>query len=62
MGDSTKGLTNSRRRFEKASYTPVKTPPRDNGERGDVLARAALVRSLAVTPSELARIIHEAGK
>jgi hypothetical protein len=60
MGNSNKGLTNSRCRFDKASYTPVKTRQRDDGERGDVLARAVLVRSLMVTPSELVVLQKEA--
>jgi hypothetical protein len=53
MARSTIGLTNSRRRFEKATYTPVKTREREEGEPADVLARAALVRGLQTTPSEL---------
>lgn len=53
MGVSNKGLTNSRRRFEKATYTPVKTRERAPGEIVDVLAKSALVRSLQATPSEL---------
>ena len=61
MGTSTIGLTNSRRRFEKATYTPVKTRERDEGEAGDVLVRAALVRSLQTTPSELAALQEGAG-
>jgi hypothetical protein len=61
MGTSTIGLTNSRRRFEKATYTPVKTRERNDGEAGDVLARAALVRSLQATPSELAALRESAG-
>jgi hypothetical protein len=61
MGDTTKGLTNSRRRFEKASYTPVKTRQRDESETGDVMARAALVRGLGTTPSELVMLRTAAG-
>ena len=56
MSDPVKDLTNSRRRFDKVSYTPVKTRQLDQGEIGDALGRAALVRALAVTPSELAAL------
>jgi hypothetical protein len=49
-------VTNSRRRFEKASYTPVKTRGRDDDEVGDVLMKSALVRALGTTPAELAKL------
>jgi hypothetical protein len=48
---------NSRRRFEKATYTPLRTRgPDDPPREGDAFGRAALVRSLEVTPTELSAI------
>src|SRR5262245_49802369 len=49
-------LMNSRRRFEKASYTPVKTRGRADDEVGDVLMKSALVRALGTTPTELVKL------
>jgi hypothetical protein len=49
-------LTNSRRRFEKVTYTPVKTRTPDSPDEGDALGLAAMVRALQITPSELTRL------
>ena len=48
-------LTNSRRRFDRLTYTPLIIPPDDQhgDETGDALGVAALVRSLEVTDTEL---------
>ena len=53
---NTNELKNSRRRFEKASYTPDRTRGRDDDELGDVLMKSALVRSLGITPVELSKL------
>jgi hypothetical protein len=52
MADSNE-LVNSRRRFDKATYTPLVTRQPDEGEATDVVGRAVLVRSLELTPDEL---------
>lgn len=49
-------LKNSRRRFEKSTYTPLKTRQPGEEEPADALGRAALVRALQLTPAELDRL------
>jgi hypothetical protein len=53
MSDAPNELGNSRRRFEKATYTPIKTLGPEDPNRGDALVRAALVRTLELMPEEL---------
>lgn len=55
------GLTNSRRRFDKVTYTPVQTlvPGQADPAMG-ALNLAALIRTLDVTPSELQALSADA--
>lgn len=46
-------LINSRRWFDKATYTPLVTRQPDDSEVTDVLGRAILVRSLELKPGEV---------
>ncbi len=54
-------LTNSRRRFDRLSYTPVVLPPADAAQPGDALGLAAMVRSLEITTDELDSLEHQGG-
>ncbi len=59
MNNTSDGFANSRRRFDKVTYTPVKTQRSGESRTGDALARAALVRALEAKPQELDRLAEK---
>jgi hypothetical protein len=50
------GLINSRRRFDRLSYSPLLLPTDEKTEPGDALGLATMVRSLELTSTELDRL------
>jgi len=48
-------LINSRRRYSKSTFTPVRLPPSVDGP-SDLVGLAGLVRSLDITPEEVSRM------
>ena len=50
------GLINSRRRFDRLSYSPLLLPTDEKAEPGDALGLATMVRSLELTSVELDRL------
>jgi hypothetical protein len=65
MSDQTLGLTNSRRRYEKRTYTPLVVEMPGEGEATNALGLSALVRSLMISDDEFTalrrRLISDAG-
>lgn len=53
-------LTNSRRRFDRLSYSPLVLPTDENTEPGDALGLASLVRALELTSTELDQLSQHA--
>src|SRR5437660_463292 len=49
-------LTNSKRRHEKRTYTPLINADPANGDNSDALGLAAMVRSLMVSTDELTQL------
>ena len=56
MSDSSIPLTNSRRRFEKRTYTPLILQPPNDSAPTNALGLAAQVRALTISDSEYTQL------
>ena len=61
MAKDTDPLTNSQRRLQRMTYTPLITDQPGDGEQGDTLGLAALVRMLGITEEEDAQLKERIG-